>query len=227
MKLTQQQIFGLVEDHLVDVCKGHKLVKDAANQFTLMQQAAHDEGYDLQLCSSFRSFERQLQIWNGKWEGKRPLYDLQNNEINNSTLSPTERIHAIMLWSALPGASRHHWGTDLDYYDKAAVDTWEGDFSLIPEEYEASGPCAGLSCWINENAEHFGFVFPYKDYVGGVAREPWHLSYAPVAESIIDAISLDGLKDVLYNSDLHGKDAVIEQLDGLFTRYTLNKGTQL
>ena len=28
---------------------------------------------------------------------------------------------AILLWSALPGASRHHWGTDFDVFDRAAV----------------------------------------------------------------------------------------------------------
>ena len=36
-------------------------------------------------------------------------------------LSPAERIEAILRWSALPGASRHHWGTDLDLIDAHAI----------------------------------------------------------------------------------------------------------
>ncbi len=32
-----------------------------------------------------------------------------------------ERVAAILVWSALPGASRHHWGTDCDVIDAAAL----------------------------------------------------------------------------------------------------------
>ncbi len=226
MVLTQQQIFGLNEQHLVTLSDGHKLIGEVADQFTKMQLAADAKGFDLQICSSHRSFDRQLSIWNRKWCGELPLYDLQNNEVDHCSLTSVERIHAIMLWSALPGASRHHWGTDFDFFDKRAVEKWDGCFSLIPQEYEQNGPCEGLSNWINENASDFGFVLPYKEYVGGVAREPWHLSYAPIADKIVQTIALDGLTKVLLDNDLKGKEVVIQHLNALFARYTLNKGSQ-
>ena len=36
-------------------------------------------------------------------------------------LAPDALIETILLWSALPGGSRHHWGTDVDVFDAAAV----------------------------------------------------------------------------------------------------------
>ena len=72
--------------------------------------------------SSFRDFARQLQIWNGKFSGERPMFDAGGRPARRGALSPRERIDAILLWSALPGASRHHWGTDLDLIDRNADD---------------------------------------------------------------------------------------------------------
>ena len=68
-----------------------------------------------------------------------------------------------MLWSALPGASRHHWGTDFDVYDKAKIESTGKKLELIPEEYEDNGPCALLSQWLFNNAEKFGFYFPIQN----------------------------------------------------------------
>ena len=48
---------------------------------------------------------------------ERPLLDANNQPLDALQLGETERLHAILHWSALPGTSRHHWGTDLDIYD--------------------------------------------------------------------------------------------------------------
>jgi len=36
-------------------------------------------------------------------------------------LRASEKIASILRWSALPGTSRHHWGTDLDIIDAKAL----------------------------------------------------------------------------------------------------------
>ena len=116
--MTQDQLLGLDESHLILVGRGpHRLTAATAAAFNDMQVAAAYEGFNLQAASSWRSFERQLAIWNGKWRGERPLLDADNQPLDALQLDDMERLHAILRWSALPGTSRHHWGTDLDIYD--------------------------------------------------------------------------------------------------------------
>ena len=82
-----------------------------------MRAAAAADGIDLVAFSSFRDFDRQLAIWNGKFRGERPMQDRAGRRSTPGALSPAERVAAILWWSALPGASRHHWGTDFDVMD--------------------------------------------------------------------------------------------------------------
>ena len=52
----------------------------------------------------------------------------------------------------LPGTSRHHWGTDLDIWDAAAV---EPDYALrlSPAEYVADGVFSAMTQWMDELVE--------------------------------------------------------------------------
>lgn len=224
--ITPSQIMGLSDEHLIELNNGHSLLTHVKNAFEKMQKSAAKQGIDLQICSSFRSFERQLSIWNRKWNGELPLYSLKGEMLNAHTLSDAEKIHAIMLWSALPGASRHHWGSDFDVYDKANVEALGHDFQLVPEEYEGSGPCAKLYTWLSTNAQNFGFSFPYAEYVGGVAKEPWHLSHAQTALAIESNFSIERLAKTLSESDICGKNAILENIEQLVHRYTFNEGNK-
>ena len=48
----------------------------------------------------------------------------------------------------LPGASRHHWGHDVDIYDAAAMP--EGyQIQLTPEEVEGAGIFAPMHDWLD------------------------------------------------------------------------------
>src|SRR5881394_967902 len=102
--------------------------------FLAMRAAAAAEGIDLVPFSSFRDFDRQLTIWNGKFRGERPIQDRAGRPLHALALSPAERVEAILWWSALPGASRHHWGTDFDVLDRCAMP--EGyKLQVVPAEY--------------------------------------------------------------------------------------------
>lgn len=220
------EIMGLNDTHLVSIGNEHFLHHSIVEAFYTMQNAAKTAGVDMQVCSSFRSFDKQLSIWNRKWSGELPLYTLQNTLVFAHDLSAQEKIHAIMLWSALPGASRHHWGTDFDVYDKQSVERLQHDFTLIPKEYEGEGPCAELSKWINQYAKSFGFYLPYSKYIGGVAKEPWHISNIEIAHNIQSHFQLDDLYAQLEQADILGKDSILKQLPALVNQYTYNQGPE-
>lgn len=215
---TQQQLLGTGEFHLTSVSERHQLSHETKRAFLALQSAAHEAGFDLQLVSSFRSFDRQLAIWNNKFLGKRPVVDIHNRRVDLSTLTDTQKVHAIMLFSALPGASRHHWGTDFDYYDANEIRLDQIDLSA--DEYEdEDSPCYGLKCWLDENAESFGFFFPYATYQGGIAAEPWHLSFKAESERLLSEFTPELLNLWLTPQSIEGRQAILDALPELFERY--------
>lgn len=223
--MTQEQLMGLDESHLVLVGPGpHRLTPATAAAFNRMQLAAARAGFNLQPASSWRSFARQLAIWNGKWRGERPLLDACSQPIDALQLSDEERLHAILGWSALPGTSRHHWGTDLDIYDPDCLPV-ATRLALEPWEYEAGGWFADLSEWLSDHMSDFGFFLPYAKKISakptgaqsGVAYEPWHISFA--LES--DELRLDpaALALCLQQADIEGKSTILANLDEILARY--------
>lgn len=181
--LTLDQLTGRDDTHLVELAGGHCLQAAAAAAFARLQVAAADAGFQLAIASSYRSYERQRLIWNGKAAGERPVHDDAGNPVAILALPAAERIRAILRFSALPGTSRHHWGTDLDVYDAAAVPATYAP-QLSPQEVAPAGPFDPLHCWLDARmaaGKSHGFYRPYGIDRGGVAPERWHLSYAPLA----------------------------------------------
>ncbi len=186
-----------------------------------LQAQAADKGFDLQICSGFRSFERQLHIWNGKLSGLRPVVDNAGNPIVLETLSPWQQIQAVLRWSALPGASRHHWGTDFDIFDAAAMPAGY-QIQLTPEEVEGSGIFAPMHDWLDScvgKDSALGFYRPYATDRGGVAPERWHLSYGPIADVFAQQLSADVIAAQLRGSELLLLDTVLEHLDEIVQRF--------
>lgn len=218
--MTQDQLLGLDESHLILVGRGpHRLTAATAAAFNDMQVAAAHEGFNLQAASSWRSFERQLAIWNGKWRGERPLLDANNQPLDALLLDETERLHAILRWSALPGTSRHHWGTDLDIYDPDCLPDGTR-LALEPWEYEAGGWFADLGEWLGDHMNDFGFFLPYAkplEAAQGVAYEPWHISFA--LESAEQRLDPDALALCLQQADIEGKACILSHLDEILARY--------
>ena len=218
--MTQDQLLGLDESHLILVGRGpHRLTAATAAAFNDMQVAAAYEGFNLQAASSWRSFERQLAIWNGKWRGERPLLDADNQPLDALQLDDMERLHAILRWSAPPGTSRHHWGTDLDIYDPDCLPVGTR-LALEPWEYEAGGWFADLGEWLGDHMSDFGFFLPYAkplDAAQGVAYEPWHISFAP--ESGEQRLDPNALALCLQQADIEGKACILSHLDEILARY--------
>ncbi len=185
-----------------------------------MTAAARSAGIEMAAISCFRSFEQQLGIWNSKFLGQRELLSPTGTVLNALTLSAAERVEAILVWSALPGASRHHWGTDFDLIDRAALPPGQRA-RLVPEEYQPGGWFAPLSEWLDRHAAEYGFFRPYDIDRGGVSPEPWHLSFAPLAAPALQDLTIDVLADSLSRAALEGRDIVFTRLPELHRRYVL------
>lgn len=222
--ISSAHILGQDESLLVECQNGYKLLPEVCAAFKKMQQAAKKDHVDIQIVSSYRGFDRQLQIWQNKWSGVRPILDINEQPIDISNMPAQDKLFAILTWSALPGASRHHWGTDLDVYDKRSVFNNQHDFQLVRSEYEKNGPCAKLNKWLSQYAQDFNFTRPYNQYNGGVAAEPWHLSYQPIAQEIETQLTVQALAQILATSNIDDPLCITENLETIFQQYVLNKG---
>jgi LAS superfamily LD-carboxypeptidase LdcB len=192
-----------------------------AAAFLEMRADAREAGFDLVPVSTFRDFRTQLRIWNQKFTGHKPLYDIDGRIREFAKLSASEIIDCILNWSALPGGSRHHWGTEIDVIDAAATPPGYAA-KLLPEEVSEGGLFFPLHVWLDENISKYGFFRPYKRYIGGMYPEPWHLSYAPLSTPAVAQISVDLLAAAIEESDILAKDLVLERIPVIYQEHILN-----
>jgi LAS superfamily LD-carboxypeptidase LdcB len=219
--MNELELTGRARTHVVELLQpACALHYEVVASFLAMREAAANERLELVARSSFRDFDTQLAIWNRKWRGERPILDRQGNHLDRACLADADCVDAILCWSAVPGGSRHHWGTDIDVIDAASVPAGYS-VQLIPSEYAADGVFSRLAAWLDANMNRFGFFRPYRNDRGGVSPEPWHLSYAPVAGPALEALSLSMLRQVLEGSSIEGKPYVLARLPEIYTRFLL------
>jgi LAS superfamily LD-carboxypeptidase LdcB len=159
---------------------------ETLDAFKKMHEAATNNGIELKIISAYRDFFHQKRIWENKWNGVQIL----SGNINATTISdPIERATEILKFSAMPGTSRHHWGTDID-------------INSLNNSYFENGKGKAEYDWLKENAHKFGFCQPYTPRAEreniGYEEEKWHWSYIPVASDYLkvftDSITYDDLR---------------------------------
>lgn len=213
------ELTGRARSHVIELDQGGCVLhREAVQPYLDLRNAARAEGYDLVAVSSFRDFDRQKSIWNGKCRGQRPVLDRQGRALDITAWPVADRVEAILCWSAMPGASRHHWGSDIDVIDRAALAA-DAVVELVPEAYRDNGPHARLHTWLSENMARFGFFRPYVTERAGVSPEPWHLSYAPVSMSALQALTPSVLCEAWRSADVDGVEWLIANVDSLHSRY--------
>ncbi|MGH8259984.1 MAG: M15 family metallopeptidase [Steroidobacteraceae bacterium] len=185
-----------------------------------LKMAARDARIAIGVASGHRDLGRQVAIWNAKFRGERRLFGREGSELDRRALADRALVDAILIWSALPGASRHHWGTDVDVIDLDAMPPGYRP-RLAPEEFAADGAFARLSAWLDENARRFGFFRPYSTDRGGVMPEPWHLSYAPLAVPALEALTPAVLTEAVGSASMDGREQVLARLPELYDRYVV------
>ena len=225
-----KNLTGQSQTHLVPLNskEGSPLVNSLMkDDYLNLYKRCKQDNIELKIVSSYRSFDRQLRIWNAKANGERDIYDKNDQIIDISNFSDIEKVHAIMRWSALPGASRHHWGTDIDIIDENARPL-DYQIQLIPSEYLEGGLFSKVSSLLSkliDSDDCFNFFRPYETERNGVSQELWHLSYSPIANKYKQAFTYDFFKNFLDQQDKSKYallDSVKENSKELFEKYIIN-----
>lgn len=147
---------------------------EVLNAFERMCADARKEGIKLFIVSATRTFYRQAEIWERKWDKRTGMR--------------TNRAATILEYSSMPGTSRHHWGTDIDLCSTENKD-WN-----TPNLQKTL-------VWLQLHAAEYGFFMPYTDDPNrpGYNYEPWHWSYFPISD-----IYTEAYKNSMTNHDLYG-----------------------
>lgn len=119
-------------------------------------QAAKADGLTLKVVSGYRSYERQVQVYNS-WIAKE--------RAKKPALTRSEAVKLADRYSARPGHSEHQLGTTVDIlsaengYQFSADRKWK---------YVA---------WLERNACRFNFKISYGRDQHEYEYEPWHLRW--------------------------------------------------
>lgn len=159
---------------------------DAYSSFMKMYSDFKNEtGLTFHFISALRNYDSQRRIWNNKWEG----------EYSNIP-QPINRALGILTWSSMPGTSRHHWGTDFDFFSLSNEDFDHGKGKIMYE-------------WFNTRAAKYGFCQPFTHgRCAGYNEERWHWSFSPISKILLkDWNEIYGSKSIceyMSNVDFHG-----------------------
>ncbi len=138
--------------------------KEAYNAWKNMHAAAAKDGINLTIISATRNFDYQKGIWERKW-----------NDAKYKGKDDLQTALNILKYSSMPGTSRHHWGTDVD-------------FNSLTPSYFTTGEGKKIYDWLVKNAGHYGFAQTYtskKDGRTGYEEEHWHWSYMPLSSQLL------------------------------------------
>lgn len=129
--------------------------REVLEPYLEMHAAAAKENINLDIISVTRPFHEQQIIWETRFDRNLPVVEAAKN---------------VLRYIAMPGTSRHHWGTDIDVISTQLnyYNTERGK-----REYQ----------WMVDNAHKFGF---YQVYTAGretgYNEEKWHWTYFPVSK---------------------------------------------
>lgn len=171
---------------------------EAYKAFQEMSAAAKKEGVTITIISATRNFNYQKGIWEKKW--LREKY---------KGWSELEKVKDILKYSSMPGTSRHHWGTDVD-------------FNSVELAYFTSGTGLKLYNWLMAHGADYGFYQTYTDKKAGrtgYEEEKWHWSYMPVAKEMLKQynaiITYDDISGFSGSASAKSADVVALYVNGI------------
>lgn len=122
-----------------------------------MLDNAKKEGMNIIVCSSYRTYDKQKQLFVNKV-----------SEYLKKGYSYNEAQDAASMWVAKPNTSEHQLGLAVDLVSR---DNQRLDKSQEKTEEQR---------WLMENCQRYGFILRYpsdKSNLTGVNYEPWHYRY--------------------------------------------------
>lgn len=171
---------------------------EAYNEFIKMYEAAKKVGINLYIVSATRNFYSQKWIWEAKWTGIRKV---NGKNLSVSVPNANKRAKTILLYSSMPGTSRHHWGTDID-------------INSLVNSYFTQGKGKAVYQWMLQNASNYGFYLVYtakpETRATGYEEEKWHWTYLPLSKEM-----LIQYKQKIKTEDIKGfrGDSVVKDLN--------------
>ena len=173
--------FVLIPEHMASN-KSMYCHRETFQAYLAMRDSALRDGITLTIVSATRNFDRQKQIWDRKWNSfktrdtRHETRDTRHETRDVRLSTDIEKVRSIMRYSSMPGTSRHHWGSDLD-------------FISVEPDYWTHSEGLRIYKWLCANAHKFGFFQPYTADPArtGYAEERWHWSYAPLSKPYLEA----------------------------------------
>ncbi|OGI95012.1 hypothetical protein A2917_01360 [Candidatus Nomurabacteria bacterium RIFCSPLOWO2_01_FULL_42_17] len=182
------------------------LRKETLDAFGDMAEAAAKDSIELNITSATRNFDYQKDLWNRKWDSTTLA---EKKDLSEDMLDEIKRFKKILEYSAAPGTSRHHWGTEIDIN------------SVTPKFFETSEGKKVYE-WLQVNAPVFGFCQTYNEKgesrQAGYNEEKWHWSYMPLSRTLTQEY-----KKLIKDEDITGflGDQYVPALN-LINNYVLN-----
>jgi len=142
---------------LVQLNNGQSVDRRIYDDLIAMLQAAKSEGLNPLICSSYRTNEKQEQ-----------LYQNKVSEYLSQGYSKVEASDKVAFWVARPGTSEHQLGLAVDIV------------STKNQRLDRSQENTVEQRWLIQNSWKYGFVLRYptnKNSITGVGYEPWHYRY--------------------------------------------------
>ena len=142
---------------LTQLVNGHAIDSRAYPALQKMMDDARAAGLQPTICSSFRTLEKQEELYNGKVQ--RLLAEGYGRE--------EAEVQAAM-WVARPGTSEHQAGLAVDIVDKS--------YQLLDQGQENTA----VQKWLMNHCAQYGFILRYPTGTAaltGVNYEPWHYRY--------------------------------------------------
>ena len=142
---------------LVQLNNGQSVDRRIYDDLIAMLQAAKSEGLNPLICSSYRTNEKQEQ-----------LYQNKVSEYLSQGYSKVEASDKAAFWVARPGTSEHQLGLAVDIVSTKNQRLDRSQENTVEQQ------------WLIQNSWKYGFVLRYptnKNSITGVGFEPWHYRY--------------------------------------------------
>lgn len=142
---------------LVQLNNGQSVDRRIYDDLIAMLQAAKSEGLNPLICSSYRTNEKQEQ-----------LYQNKVSEYLSQGYSKVEASDKAAFWVARPGTSEHQLGLAVDIVSTKNQRLDRSQENTVEQQ------------WLIQNSWKYGFVLRYptnKNSIAGVGYEPWHYRY--------------------------------------------------
>lgn len=168
---------GRMDPDRMMTVSGCTLERDAAYLYSLMVDAARDDGIYLYEEDCYRSYNQQAAAY----ERRCPVVetavygvDAETGErIQTGTKSERECSGPPV---APAGRSNHGWGRAIDVATRYSV------LTCYDQEFH----------WLKLNAHRFGWVHPGWAHCGKATQEPWHWEFAGVTDpQLVKFVAID------------------------------------